>query len=179
MMSRVAPNINLTERQKSILTKFSISRSLPKYLIYRSQIILESASGMQNKEIAKLVFLKRRNVSLWRKRWVEAKDILLEIEKEEDDNKYSKKIKGVLSDCVRSGAPPKFSAEAICRMISVACEAPDDSGNPLSHWSLESLRLEIIKRGIVENISSRHLGRFLKSSPCKTSQSRGVDSYAD
>ena len=93
---------------------------------------------------------------------MEAKDILLEIEKEEDDNKYSKKIKEVLSDYARSGVPPKFSDEAICRMISVACEAPEDSGNPLSHWSLESLRLEIIKRGVVADISSRHLGRFLK-----------------
>jgi putative transposase len=176
-MSKVAPKIILTEKQKSILSKFATSRNLSKSTSCRSKIILYSESGMSNKDISVIVSLTRKNVGLWRKKWIKNMDVLLNMEKEEDNHKYINKIKEVLSDNERSGTPAKFSAEAICQIISVACEAPEDSENPLSHWSRSSLRLEVIKRGIVEDISPAHLGRFLKSGKYKTSQSRGMDSH--
>jgi hypothetical protein len=163
-MSKIAPKITLTEKQKTILTMMATSRSLSKSLILRAQIIIHASNGMQNKEIGSKVSLNRLNVGLWRRRWAQAESILLEIEEKEGDNyKYKQKIREIFTDCVRPGAPATFTAEQICQILSVACEKPEDSGLPLSHWSRPALRAELIKRGIVETISVAHLGNFLKS----------------
>ena len=72
-------------------------------------------------------------------------------------------IKAALSDLPRSGAPPTFSAEQVARILTVACEDPRQSDLPLSHWTLETLQYEVIKRGIVNTISTSRLPIFLKS----------------
>lgn len=162
-MSHVAPPINLTCRQETILKKISTSRSLPKSLVTRSQIILYANKGMQNKDIGPKVSLSRLMVGVWRKRWNTAQPVLLAMEnEEEEDAKYKQKISEVLSDNEKPGVAPKFTAEQVCQILSVACEKPEDSNLPLSHWSLPALRLEVIKRGIVPDISTTQLGRFLK-----------------
>lgn len=161
-MSHVAPPINLTQKQENILTKISTSRSLPKSLITRAQIILYASKGLQNKEISSKVSLTREMVGVWRKRWNVAQEILLEMEKEEEELKHKQKINAILSDNEKPGVTPKFTAEQVCQILAVACEKPEDSNLPLSHWSLPALRLEVIKRGIVANISVTHLSRFLK-----------------
>lgn len=162
-MSHVAPPITLTSKQKATLTKISTSRSLPQSLVTRSQIILYANEGMQNKDIAPKVSLSRLMVGVWRKRWCTVQPILLAMENEgEEDAKYKQKISEVLSDNEKPGVPPKFTAEQVCQILSVACEKPEDSNLPLSHWSRSALRLEVIKRGIVPNISQTQLGRFLK-----------------
>ena len=92
-MSKIAPKITLTEKQKTILTMMATSRSLSKSLILRAQIIIHASNGMQNKEISSKVFLNRLNVGLWRRRWAQAQSILLEIEEKEGDNyKYKQKM---------------------------------------------------------------------------------------
>ena len=162
-MSHVAPAITLTAKQETMLTKISSSRSLPKSLITRAQIILYASKGIQNKDISPKVSLSRVMVGVWRKRWSAIQPILLAMENEgEEDVKYKEKIREILSDNEKPGVPPKFTAEQICQVLSVACEKPEDSNLPLSHWSRPSLRLEVIKRGIVPNISITQLGRFLK-----------------
>jgi putative transposase len=45
----------------------------------------------------------------------------------------------------------------------VGCEDPADSGRPVSHWTPREVAEEVRKRGIVETISTRSVGRFLKS----------------
>jgi putative transposase len=45
----------------------------------------------------------------------------------------------------------------------VACEDPAASGRPISHWTPREVAEEVRKRGIVETISTRSVGRFLKS----------------
>jgi hypothetical protein len=47
--------------------------------------------------------------------------------------------------------------------MALACEAPADSERPISHWTPREVAAEAIKRGIVETISERHVGRFLKA----------------
>lgn len=162
-MSHVAPIITLTARQKEILTEISRSRTFPKSHITRSKIILYAADGMQNKDISPKVCLAREMVGRWRKRWKNAQPMLLEMENQQEKGfRYKKAIRGILTDNERAGVPPKFTAEQICQILSVACEKPEDSNLPLSHWSRPSLRLEIIRRGIVSDISVSQLGRFLK-----------------
>jgi putative transposase len=52
--------------------------------------------------------------------------------------------------------------------MALACEPPEASGRPISHWTPRELADEAIKRGIVETISERQVGRFLKSSRAQT-----------
>ena len=42
----------------------------------------------------------------------------------------------------------------------MACETPEKSGRPVSHWTPRKLADEVVKRGIVPSISVRHVGRF-------------------
>ena len=67
-----------------------------------------------------------------------------------------------MSDAHRSGSPGKFSAEQVAQIIAIACEVPQDSGYPVSHWTAQEIALEAEKRGIVNSISERQVGRFLK-----------------
>ena len=169
-MSKVAPAITVTEKQKIILAEMAASRSIAKSLTLRSQIILYAAKGVQNKEISAKVSLNRFNVGVWRGRWFAAQEILGEMERKEEDNyKYKQKIKEILTDVVRPGAPATFTAEQVCQILSIACEKPEDSGLPLSHWSHSALKTELIKRGIVKTISKAHVGNFLKSGGYKAS----------
>src|SRR4029453_1853730 len=72
-------------------------------------------------------------------------------------------IEEALTDHPRSGTPAIFSAEQIVQIGAVACEDPADSGRPVSHWTPREVAEEVRKRGIVETISTRSVGRFLKS----------------
>jgi putative transposase len=46
----------------------------------------------------------------------------------------------------------------------LACEKPEDSARPISQWTGREIAAEVIKRGLVAQISARHAGRLLKRS---------------
>lgn len=83
-------------------------------------------------------------------------------------------IEGVLSDLPRAGCGGKFTAEQIAQILAVACEPPEDSGRPVSHWTPRELAEEVIKRQIVPSISVRQVGRFLKAGGSSTAQEPAV-----
>jgi len=47
-------------------------------------------------------------------------------------------------------------------MMALACELPEDHGHPITHWTYRELANEIVKQGIVEQLSTSHLFDFLK-----------------
>lgn len=65
-----------------------------------------------------------------------------------------------VQDAERSGAPLTFNAEQVIELFAIACEDPEASGRPISQWTARELAEEIVKRGIVESISVRHVGRL-------------------
>ena len=67
-----------------------------------------------------------------------------------------------LCDAPRSGKPVRITAEQVCQIIELACEAPERFGRPISHWSEREIAAEVKARGIVEQISDRHAARLLK-----------------
>jgi len=75
-----------------------------------------------------------------------------------------------LQDAMRPGAPATFRAEQWCQIIALACEPPEASGRPISHWTPRELADEARKRGMVTTLSERHVGRFLKSGRAQTAQ---------
>jgi putative transposase len=100
---------------------------------------------------------------MWRRRWQAGAEALEAAEAAGDADKVLlARIEALLDDAPRPGAPGDFSAEQLAQIISVACESPEDSGRPVTHWTPRELADEVIKRGIVKSISPRTVGRFLK-----------------
>ena len=82
---------------------------------------------------------------------------------EGSDKALTTMIEGALADQPRAGTLATFTAEQIVQIVAVACEDPADSGRPVSHWTPREVAEEVRKRGLIETISTRSVGRFLKS----------------
>lgn len=156
-----ASQIVLTTNQKRILEQRVRFRTCLQHEGKRARILLEAATGLDNQAIARLVGLERGSVRRWRQRWFHAKDLLISVE-EDDEADLESCIGEVLSDQPRSGGPTTFTPEQVCQIIALACEKPEESERPVTHWTPQELAAEAVKRGIVENISPRTIGRFLK-----------------
>jgi len=151
----------LTEKAQEILEKLANSRTVSASLSKRAYIILESASGKQDIEIAKEIRLHYNHVGKWRNRYLEKQDVLKDLETS-DSKILEAAIETVLSDLARSGKPPVFTADQVMKIIALACTHPKDHGYEQSQWSLNLLVEEIVKSGIAESISAKSVSRFLK-----------------
>lgn len=173
-MARLAPQVTLSEGQQQVLEEISRSRQMPHAVVQRACIVLQAASGKKNTEISLAFGLDEDAVGLWRRRWLAGEEELRRHEGR--DKPLCEAIACLLADVPRPGCPPTFTAEQVCQLIALACERPPA---PLTHWTHKDLAREAVKRGIVETISARSIGRFLKSgtaqaAPDKTvAQSRG------
>jgi transposase len=162
-MARPTSPINLTSQQNEILQSIVRSREAPHSLVQRAQIVLAISQGRSNKAIAAELGWCEETVGLWRQRWLQGR---LELEKWELRPKQLREaILVCLADQPRSGCPGTFTPEQICQILAVACEQPPEH---LSHWTRPELAREVIRRGIVEQISATTIGRFLKSGGIKT-----------
>src|SRR3954468_18053089 len=162
-----AAKVTITERQQEILDEFSRSRSEPYFLRQRATLILLAFTGLLNEQIAPQVDLERHQVGVWRSRWAAAFDRLVLIECLEGSTALRQALRGLLADAPRPGSPGTFSAEQLAQIFAVACEKPEQSGRPVTHWTHAELADEVIKRGIVGSISARHLGRLLNEADLK------------
>lgn len=114
-------------------------------LALRARIILMGARGAGLEETSRTLGFRPKVAAKWRKRWSE---------------RAGQSVEARLSDDPRSGAPAKFTAENICAIVALACEVPEKSGRPITHWSQNELADEAVKRKIVPEISQRSVGRF-------------------
>jgi hypothetical protein len=102
-----------------------------------------------------------KQVRRWRDRFFNNQEQLSKIERE-SPNKLRKAIIETLSDAPRNGAPAKFRDEQVAAIIAMACEDPEKFDLPVSHWTSALLRHEALELVIVDEISVRQVGRFLK-----------------
>jgi putative transposase len=63
----------------------------------------------------------------------------------------------------------KFTAEQVVQIVAISCEDVTASAYPVSHWTPKEVAAEAMKRGIVGEISTRQVGRFLKRGGSQTS----------
>lgn len=154
--------IEVTERQKAILEQIVKRTTNSQRLVKRAEIILKAAEGKRNVHIANEVGSNREKVHRWRGRWGANSERLKAIEEEGSDKELRQAIEEILSDAPGRGAPPKFTAEQIVQIVAISCEKPENSGRPVTHWTPKELADEAVKRDIVESISPRQAGRFLK-----------------
>ena len=158
-----------SEQQRLLLECLVRRQTSSQRLARRAKTILAAANGASNERIAAQLGVSRTTVRLWRQRWHDAAEALKVAEASgESPQALRKRLVSMLDDAPRPGAPGDFSAEQLAQLISVACESPEDSGRPVTHWTPRELRDEVIKRGIVDNISTRTVGRFLKRSRAQT-----------
>jgi hypothetical protein len=69
---RIAPAITLTEEQGERLQTCARSRSLPRRVVERAEMILLASEGRQNKAIALTLRRGRSVVARWRQRFIES-----------------------------------------------------------------------------------------------------------
>lgn len=162
-----AAKVVITEKQQEILNEFSRSRSEPSSLSQRCSIVLLAFAGLLNEDIAPKVGLERHQVGIWRSRWTRAFDRLVLVECLDGTPALRKAIREVLADAPRAGSPGTFTAEQLALVFATACEPPEKSGRPITHWTHPELADELVKRQVVESISARHLGRVLDEADLK------------
>src|SRR5215203_6015732 len=154
-----ARKLIVTERQQTILRSMTRSGTCPQAVAQRARMILLAFDGLDNEDIAGHVGCERHAVGPWRHRWADAFQRLVLVECCETPSALPHAMTELLSDRPRSGSPGKFTAEQITQVLAVACEEPAASDRPVTHWTPRELADEVIKRGIVESISARHVGR--------------------
>jgi transposase len=115
---RVAKAIELdaqTDRELRVLCQ---RKRVEVRLQQRARIVLLAAQGKQNKEIAAEVGLDRRQVALWRSRFLEGG------------------IDALRKDAPRSGRPPSVMAEVQSRIVHATLH---DKPANATHWSTRTL----------------------------------------
>ena len=159
-----AVEITVTERQRTILERWVRNKADSPYrLVERSQIVLMSAKGLSNIEQSRRLGVDRQRIRRWRTRWANSEERLAAAEQEgATDKDLAKLVASLLEDEERPGGPTKFTAEQLTQIIAVACELPEESDRPVTHWTPRELADEVKQRGIVESISPRHVDRVLK-----------------
>lgn len=163
MPTPIAELIILSQRQQTVLQQIASHTTNSYRLVRRAKLILAAASGENNTAISEQLQLHRRQVRQWRQRWIEAFEQLASAEEQQVSDKNLKQlIENILSDGMRPGTPKFFGVEQVVQIVAVACSDPQKSQRPVSHWTPTELAQEACKRGIVESISPRSAGRFLK-----------------
>ena len=146
--------VSLSEIERQGLEKLIKRHQVGQQTALRARIVLAAVRGETNEKIAQVNKVTSETVRLWRNRWVKLQDISL------DDLS----IEDRLADAPRPGAPARISADQRCRIEALACEKPEGSDRPITHWTAREIADELVKRKIVENISPRHAARLLKRS---------------
>lgn len=151
MPKRAIP-VKLREEEQAALVRLTKQHGSAQQLVLRARIVLAANEGHSNAEIARRLLVSVETVRLWRGRWTALQDISLK----------DRGVEERLADASRPGVPARITAEQRCQMELLACEAPSQSGRPISQWSGREIAQEMVQRGIVEKISRRHAARLLK-----------------
>ena len=163
MAGPLARVVVLSDIQRSILESIVRRTHCPQAVALRARVVLAAAQGLDNARIGRELDCSRELVRRWRDRFAAAQQAWAASAGDWGRGVWQEKIAELLEDAERSGTPPKFTAQQLCRIVAIACEKrPEECGRPVTHWTSRELADEAVKRGIVPSISPRHAGRFLK-----------------
>ena len=148
--------IELSDAEQRGLEELVRRHSTAQQIALRARIVLAAAEGYNNAQIARQLGVSLDRVRLWRQRWLILQPANLE----------DLPVVDRLSDAPRPGKPRRITAEQVCQIVELACEAPERSGRPIRQWTAREIADEIKGRGIVDEISDRHAARLLKRGMC-------------
>ena len=146
------PALEVTAEERGELERLARRPTTGQQLAERARIVLLAADGLNNCEIGRALAVDVDTVRKWRGRWHGVAGAPV----------AERPVATRLADAPRTGTPARITAEQVCRIMALACEAPGESGRPLSQWSTTELAAEVVRRGIVDTISPRHAARLLK-----------------
>jgi transposase len=115
---RVAEKIELDAQAERELRVLSKRRRVEVRVQQRARVILLAAKGWQNKDIATEVNLDRRQVALWRGRYLTGG------------------VAGLLRDAPRSGRKPRVTAEIETHIVNTTLQQKPATA---THWSTRTL----------------------------------------
>lgn len=167
-----AAKVVITEVQQEILQELANGRTTSVRLQQRATVVLRAFAGVDNADIAQEIALGADAVGLWRRRWAKVWPRLTVFECAENPSDLRRAIAAVLSDKPRSGNPGKFTPEQVTRILALACEPPENSGRPITHWTNAELADEAMKQQIVPSISASQVGRFLREAELQPHRSK-------
>ena len=144
--------IELDDETRAALQKVERQYSTSQQLAQRVRIILLADEGKNHTQISQALGISIDMARHWRNRWASFAPIPLS----------EMSVSERLEDAPRSGKPSMISAEQMCRIVALACEAPEQSGRPISQWTGREIADELMGQKIVEHISPRHAQRLLK-----------------
>jgi transposase len=144
--------IELSEKERQALAKLAARHTTGQQKAQRARIILQAAEGKNHAEIARELKVSVDMATLWRGRWIGLQPVALE----------DLSVEERLEDLARPGAPARLTADQLCQIEQMACEAPEKAGRPISQWTGREIADELVKRGMVDHISTRHAARLLK-----------------
>ena len=140
----------LSQEEQTRLEELVRRHSTPQQLAKRGSMVLSSAEGKRNAEIARELKVSVDTVRSWRGRWISLQAVPL------SDLSVAER----LEDVPRPGKPSQITAEQRYQMVALACDQPKE--RPISHWTGREIAEELMQRGIVQHISPRHASRLLK-----------------
>ncbi len=146
------PTIELTASDRQALEALTRRPSTPQQIAFRARIMLACADGFNNAQVARQLDTSVNTVRHWRTRWLGLEPL----------SRNDLSVAERLEDAPRPGAPTHFTAEEVSQIVALACEPPQAAKRPISQWTGREIADEIVKRGIVERISTRHAARLLK-----------------
>jgi len=142
--------LSLTEVERNALERLVRRHSTSQQMALRGRIILEANAGKNNSQIARELGVSVETVRAWRKRWLSLQSVAL----------ADLSMQEQLRDVPRPGRRSQITAEQICQVMAMACEQPKD--RPISQWTGREIADEVMRRGIIQQISPRHAARLLK-----------------
>jgi transposase len=116
--------ITLSDREEAKLRSITKKGKEGARIISRARILLKSAHGMKDTNIASLVDVSKRTVENVRKRFAEGG------------------IDRALYDAPRPGQPKKLTNEGEAYLVALACSDPPEGH---THWTLACLQERLIK----------------------------------
>jgi putative transposase len=146
------PMITLSPEERQGLATLVRRHTTAQQVALRARMVLAAADGLNNAQIATQVGVDVDTARRWRQRWLGFQAVSLE----------DLPIADRLTDVPRPGRPAELTAEQVCQMVALACEAPSLSGRPISQWTGREIAEEVMVRGIVAQISPRHASRLLQ-----------------
>jgi transposase len=145
--------VRLTASERKLLKRWVRTPTAPYRQVLRAKVVLLAAAGHRNTHIAQRLQVTGNTVRKWRRR-------------------FSQQGLAGLRDRPRSGRPRRFPAAVVAEAKAIACELPATRGTPTSRWSLADLREELLVTGLVEEISTTTLWRWLAEDAIRPWQHR-------
>jgi transposase len=171
-MGKKSAPLQLSEREKNILSEVSRQRTSARHLQERAAIIVLSSNGESQAEISRVLGLDYETIRLWRKRWHRAYENLQTWSqgpknKGVKDLELKNKMLEILTDAKRKGTPAKYTNEQIDLLTALACENPDKYGVLHANWTYKELARISVQQGIFTSMIPRTIGKLLKKKKLK------------